>query len=91
MQALDKFSLAVVDNIVNPFIYLFSGLCFVWFLYGVVMFMYAKYVGKDDAGKSTSGFMDINKGKKHMLWGLIGLIIVFSAGAIYDFITGFFN
>ena len=91
MQAIDNTFSAIFDNFVNPAIYAFSAFCFVWFLYGVVMFMYAKYVGKDDAGKSTSGFMDINKGKRHMLWGLIGLIIVFSAGAIYDFITGFFN
>jgi hypothetical protein len=33
----------------------------------------------------------IKKGKQHMLWGLIGLAIMFSAGSIYKIITSFFE
>lgn len=90
MQGIDNVFASLFDNFVNPAMYAFSAFCFVWFLYGVFRFMYAKYVGKDKDGKSFTE-MDLNSGKRHMLWGLIGLIIIFSAGAIYDFITGFFN
>lgn len=71
----------LLDQIVNPGIYLLSSLAFVWFLYGVVNFILARVNGDEDG---------IKKGKQHMLWGLIGLIIIFSAGSIYKAITDFF-
>ncbi len=82
MQGIDNVFAALFDNFINPAVYGFSAFCFVWFLYGVVNFMLAKINGEEDG---------IKKGKKHMLWGLVGVIIIFSAGAIYDFITGFFD
>ncbi|MEI6352693.1 MAG: hypothetical protein WCO35_02030 [Candidatus Nomurabacteria bacterium] len=82
MQALDKIYGSLFDNIVNPILYAFSAACFVYFLYGVFMFILAKHNGTDD---------EIAKGKKHMLWGLIGLVIIYSAGSVYTFITGLFN
>lgn len=71
-----------MDQIANPAIYLLSALSFVWFLYGVVLFILARVNGDDEG---------IRNGKQHMLWGLIGLFIMFSAGSIYKFITSFFN
>ena len=71
----------LLDQIVNPGIYLLSSLSFVWFLYGVVNFILARVNGDEDG---------IKKGKQHMLWGLIGLVIIFSAGSIYKAITDFF-
>lgn len=82
MEVIDKTASALFSNFVNPAISLLSALAFVWFLYGVLMFLWARYKS-DDAG--------VKKGKQHMLWGLIGLIIIFSAKAIYEFITGFFD
>lgn len=82
MEIINKTATAILSDFVNPAVYLLSAIAFVWFLYGVALFLWARY--KSDEG-------GIKKGKQHMLWGLIGVIIVFSAGAIYDFITGFFD
>lgn len=82
MELIDKTASALLSDFVNPAIYLLSALAFVWFLYGVSKFIWARYKG-DEGG--------IKKGKQHMLWGLIGVVIIFSASAIYSFITGFFN
>ncbi|MEA4910504.1 hypothetical protein SDC9_33255 [bioreactor metagenome] len=82
MELIDKTAAAILSDFVNPAVYLLSALAFVWFLYGVGKFLWARYKA-DESG--------VKKGKQHMLWGLIGLIIVFSASAIYEFITGFFN
>ena len=82
---LDTFDVYVsrgITEFVNPAIYLLSSLAFVWFLYGVFMFILARVNGEDEG---------ITKGKQHMLWGLIGLVIIFSAGSIYKLITGFFE
>lgn len=81
LDTVDVYISRGVDQIVNPAITLISALAFVWFLYGVVMFIVARVNGEDEG---------IRKGKQHMLWGLIGLFIIFSAGSIYKFITGFF-
>lgn len=82
MEIIDNTFYALFDNIINPAVYAFSVFCFVWFLFGVGKFILAKYNADENGIKS---------GRNHMLWGLIGLIIVFSAGAIYKFITGFFE
>lgn len=82
MEIIDKAVNAVIAEFVNPLIYLLSGLAFVWFLYGVFIFLYAKTKNNGE---------DVTKGKNHMLWGLIGLVIIYSASSIYRFITSFFN
>lgn len=79
---MSEFFNVILTKIVNPIIYLGSALFFIYFLYGVLNFIIAKTKGKED---------DIKKGKEHMLWGLIGVFIIFSASAIYKFITSFFN
>jgi hypothetical protein len=82
LDPVDVYITRGINEFVNPLIYLLSSLAFVWFLYGVVMFMIARINGDEDG---------IKTGKQHMLWGFIGLIIIFSAGSIYKFITSFFN
>jgi hypothetical protein len=81
MEALNKTVNAIISEAVNPAIYLLSALAFVWFLYGVFLFVLAKFNNQQDG---------IQRGKNHMLWGLVGLVIIYSAAAIYKFITGFF-
>lgn len=73
---------ALLSELVNPAIYLLSAAAFVYFLYGVVIFIINKNQAKNDG---------VEKGKKHMLWGLIGLLIIYSANSIYTFIISFFN
>lgn len=82
MELIDKTASALISEFVNPLIYTLSALAFVWFLYGAFMFILARY--NSDESK-------IKTGKNHMLWGLLGLVIIYSANAIYEFITGFFN
>ncbi|MDQ1282081.1 MAG: hypothetical protein QG630_432 [Patescibacteria group bacterium] len=82
VESFDSIGNKLIDQALNPAIYLLSALAFVWFLYGVVMFILARVNGEEEG---------IKKGKQHMLWGLIGLAIMFSAGSIYKIITSFFE
>lgn len=82
IESVDTIGYRLMSEFVNPAIYLLSALSFVWFLYGVVKFMLARINGEEEG---------IKKGKNHMLWGLIGLLIIFSAGSIYRFITNFLD
>lgn len=78
MEIINKTASVLFQEIFNPAVYLFSTACFVWFLFGVGKFLWARYSNDQDG---------IKKGKNHMLWGLIGLIIIFSASAIFNIIT----
>lgn len=57
----------ILDTVINPTIYLFFGIALLVFLWGVVEFV-AK--AGNEAARS--------KGKQHIIWGLIGLAIMFS-------------
>ncbi len=82
MEIIDKTVNVIIAEFVNPLIYVVSALAFVWFLWGVFVFLYAKAKNHGD---------DVIKGRNHMLWGLLGLVIIYSASSIYKFITSFFN
>jgi hypothetical protein len=82
VESFDSIGDKLIDQFLNPAIYLLSALSFVWFLYGVVIFILARVNGEEEG---------IKKGKQNMLWGFIGLFIIFSAGAIYKIITSFFE
>lgn len=82
MEILNNTMSAIFEDIVNPIVYAFSAFTFVYFLYGVFIFILARYNADKDG---------IDRGKRHMIWGIVGLVIVFSASSIYEFITGFFN
>lgn len=70
------------DAIINPAVMIFSAASFVWFLYGVLNFYIAKFKS-DEAG--------VKAGKMHMLYGLIGVFIIYSASGIFDFFYGLFT
>ncbi len=78
MELIDTTAAVIFEEFFNPAIYLVSTACFVWFLYGVANFIWAKYNSEEEG---------IKNGKRHMLWGIIGLIIIFSASAIFNLIT----
>jgi hypothetical protein len=61
----------IVAEFLSPMYKLAVGFAFLYFLYGVVKFIY----NINDPEKK-------NLGKSHMLWGLIGLFIIFSVGGI---------
>lgn len=62
-------------NIVDPIITLLALAAFVVFIWGLVNFVR----GADDAEVRDTG-------KRHMIWGIVGLVIIFGAGAIVQFI-----
>ncbi len=70
---LDKFLGSVVKEIVNPIILLLAAGAFVVFIWGV--FQFIREAG--DEGKRAEG-------KQAILWGLIGLVVIFGAYGIIN-------
>lgn len=71
MTALDQFIAKLVSVIVNPLITLLFAAATVLFLWGVFEYI------RD--GESSDGR---EKGKTHIIWGLIGMTIMFGAQKI---------
>jgi len=77
---LDAFIFKVVVQIVNPIILLLSAAAFVVFLWG--LFQFVAHAG-DEAKRK--------EGKDAILWGLIGLVIIFGAYGIINVALNTFN
>lgn len=71
MDVFHQFLGKVEQAIINPLITLIGLAAFVVFVWGVVEFI----AGAGNEEKRT-------KGQQHMLWGFIGLVIMFGAKAI---------
>ena len=80
MPALNSFLDKVVVQIVNPLILLLAACAFVVFLWGVFEFI-------ANAGDETKR----SEGKKAIMWGLIGLVIIFGAYGIINLALGTFG
>ncbi len=70
----------VVTEIINPIIILISAGAFVYFLFGLVKFLQTSAAGGDT-----------KDGKNHMIWGIVGLVIIFGAYGIINFVIGTFG
>jgi len=68
--------------IINPLIGLLFAVAFIYFTYGIV-----KFLSMDADGKSQSR----NEAKSAILWGLIGMLIMFSVFGIIQFILATFK
>ena len=66
--------------IVNPLIALMFGLALIYFLWGV--FQYYLHGDSEDSRKT---------GAQHILWGLVGMMIMVSAFGIFHLILGTFG
>jgi len=73
---LDK----IKQFILNPIIVFLMAVALVYFLYGVVTFVW-----EASKGKIT------DEGKQHMIWGIIGLAIMVSAWGIVNLALGTIN
>ena len=73
MNAFDTFLQKVSTQIIDPAITLLALAAFVVFVWGVVMFI--KNADNDEKRKT---------GQQHMIWGIIGLAIIFGAFAIVN-------
>lgn len=70
----------VQSQIITPLMSFFGVLALVFFLYGVVEFI----AGASNEEKRTIG-------KKHMIWGLIGLVIIASYNGFIVILRSFFT
>lgn len=80
LASLDEFLVKVVVQIINPLILLLAASAFVVFLWGVFEFIV-------HAGDETKR----GEGKQAILWGLVGLVIIFGAYGIINVALGTFN
>jgi hypothetical protein len=76
MDPIDKFISLVLQNIVNPIITLLGLAAFVLMVYGIVVF-----IGSSDNEEKRA------TGQRHILWGFIGMVILFGANAIIALIA----
>lgn len=76
MDFIDAFLQKLVENIFGPVVLLLGVLAFLYFVFGVVMFIRS---AEDEEARRT--------GKAHMLWAIIGLAIIFGANAIINLIN----
>lgn len=79
-DGVDDFVYKVNDLILNPLIGLLFAVALAVFLYGVVEFLMKS---EEDEART--------KGKKHMLWGIVGLFVMFSVWAILNLVLSTFD
>ena len=80
MSALLNFLQRVVEQIVNPLMLLLTAGAFVVFLWGIAQFI----IGAGDAAKRKAG-------RDSMLWGFVGLIIIFGSFGIINIALSTFS
>ena len=80
MQAAQQSINKIVDLLVNPAIYVLFSLGLLIFVYGVVEFLY-----------NLSKGADTKEGKSHMLWGIVGMLIMVSVYGIITLIDSTFD
>lgn len=81
MAPLEAFLRRVVEQVVNPIILLLVAVAFVVFLWVVYGFI----------GHSTDDRFLKGQGKEAILWGIIGLVIIFGAYGIINIVLDTFS
>ena len=79
-DVLNTFLAKVVTQIINPIILLLAASAFVVFLWGVFKFI-------QNAGNET----ERTSGRSAILWGLVGLVVIFGAYGIINVALSTFN
>lgn len=80
-SAVAKIQDNILDVIINPALTLATTVAFALFIWGVFRFLVNRTTNPDE----------VDKGKKHMLWGIIGLFILLSIWSIFIFIGKVFD
>lgn len=78
--SVDSFVANVNKLIINPIIVFIFGLAVVYFLYGIFEFI----SNQDNEEKKTIG-------KSHMIWGIIGMVIMMGVFTILNMVLNTFN
>jgi TRAP-type C4-dicarboxylate transport system permease small subunit len=68
------------EVILFPFVYLLMAVAFLIFIWGTAQYFL-----------NANNESEQEKGKKHMLWGIVGLIIMVSAWSILGIVAGTFG
>lgn len=79
-KTIDEIIDVVVQEIIDPIKYLLIIAAIVLFLYGIIE-MIAGAANEDSR----------TKGKTHIMWGLVGLVIILSVSSIISILENFFN
>ncbi len=77
VNTVDSIGQEVFGRIINPLIQIGFIIALVYFLYGVMKFIYTTKNG---------GEKSMKEGSSHLLWGTIGLTIMFTAVSLTYFI-----
>ena len=80
MSVINSFLGRVVTQIINPLILLLAAGAFVVFLWGIFEFV-------RNAGESTKR----EDGRRAIMWGIVGLVIIFGAYGIINLALGTFG
>ncbi len=80
MDALNQFMFNFVQFIVQPAIWLLFALAMYYFVSGLIPFM-----AKADDPKERQ------KGRQHIIWGLVGFLIMVSVFGILEMLTNTFD
>ena len=75
MEELDELIVNISDDILNPLVWIFAGAATIYFLWGVF-----EFIRDYDSPEARS------TGAQHMLWGIIGMFIMFSVFGIMNLI-----
>ena len=76
MTQVDALIAKINQFIISPIVYLLATFAVLYFLYGMFQFMRKS---EDKAGRKD--------GAQHMLWGVVGLTIIFSVRGIIAVLT----
>lgn len=80
MESVPALISAINKEIINPLIYLLFALAIAFFIYGIVEFLMNI---ESEEGRS--------KGKKHMIWAIVGLTVMVSVWGILGIALGTFG
>ena len=79
-SSVDKLLSAISKAVINPLIRVLFAAAFVYFIYGVVVFIM-------NAGNAAKR----KEGQQHILWGIVGMAIMASAIGIVNLLTTTIN
>lgn len=80
-RTFKDFTNTLTENVITSAITLLMAAAFLFFFYGVVIFIYGRVTNQGDLS-------DLKKGKEFMLWGLIALFVMVSAWGIIKLAQG---
>ena len=73
----------LIEHVIDPLVMLCFAAAFLIFMWGLLQFMMSMAASNTDKPHG----MDVGTGKRHLLWGLIGMVIMFSVGGILGVLT----